>query len=280
MTFQRRRIQTVLGLARRGRINVGDFCDQFPNLCSQLRRDSESNVLSYWGQCSNVDDNTQTQIVDRKLLSVIGAIGKTSIRTNTGYHAGLMHTYGYLLSTLKTRFGYKHERWTSGVIERGLGLCEPVFHPLQCRGTLLQNVTLLVGGITLCQRPREFQQLKSSLAHVDSLLAETRFANLDTQVFCEQVRIAKVGTFVLTTHIAQLPKPSKSFQALVCYTTDDSTGQGPKFVTCFPVTQAGYREILSTNPVGAKVDVRLRFNARVEGFPNTLVKGRRSLGEK
>ena len=28
---------------------------------------------------------------------------------SVGYHAGLMHTYGYLLSSLKTRFGYKHE---------------------------------------------------------------------------------------------------------------------------------------------------------------------------
>ena len=42
--------------------------------------------------------------------------------TGRAVHSGHMHTYGYLLTNLRTPFGFKRTRWTSSTIGLGLGL--------------------------------------------------------------------------------------------------------------------------------------------------------------
>jgi hypothetical protein len=55
--------------------------------------------------------------------------------------AGVMHTYGYLFSQLKTAYGLKGRRWTHSYLDARLGLPLGTFSPRPPRGEFLANVT-------------------------------------------------------------------------------------------------------------------------------------------
>ncbi|MBM82205.1 MAG: hypothetical protein CMJ78_16685 [Planctomycetaceae bacterium] len=57
-------------------------------------------------------------------------------------HAGLQHTYGYLLSTIETPFGFKRDRWVDDTISASLGLRSSALRPWT-KQSLLMNVTCL-----------------------------------------------------------------------------------------------------------------------------------------
>ena len=276
MLLQNRQLQAVLRTAKNGRISIRSFRHHFPRICDQIRQDAQTDVFRYWGLCSNRDEPSLSRITDRKLLNVIGRLARRPIRTAAGYHAGLMHTYGYLLSTLKTRYGYKHERWTTGIIENGLRLEEVVFDPLHSRGSLLQNATFLIGGITLREHPKLFRKMQLSLNAVHPELSTYNFCSLNIDVLREKVRLPGLGTLTLETYIAHLPLPTPDASALVCYTTSKPGKNTRELVTCFPVSQAGVDEIFSTMPVTRSANIRLRFNARVEGITTGIMQGKRS----
>ncbi len=56
-------------------------------------------------------------------------------------NAGLLHVYGYLLSTTPTPYGLKRDRWLGGELARACGLAPDAFVPWIGERTLLDRVT-------------------------------------------------------------------------------------------------------------------------------------------
>ena len=132
------RIQRLLESSCNGKIRIGDFRRGFPDLTRQLEDDRGGDWLNLWGASYNVDEFAGTRITDRKLLSCMGRIiGLTGVGKDQ-YHAGLLHTYGYCLSQIETRYGRKWERWISGAVADCLGLDRNRLFPTPDSGTLLK----------------------------------------------------------------------------------------------------------------------------------------------
>ncbi len=75
-------------------------------------------------------------------------------------NAGLLHVYGYLLSTTPTPYGLKRERWLDGELARAYGLAADAFLPwaLPTGETLLARVTAAAAALLL-YAPVRRQQL-------------------------------------------------------------------------------------------------------------------------
>lgn len=270
---------SLLQSANDGRIALRDFRSVAEHIVGQLRRDSLTGCFSFWGQSRNVDEHEQKKIVDPKILSAIGRCAGYPIRDDNAYHAGLMHTYGYLFSQLKTRFGYKRDRWTSGVIEAGLGLDAGCCSPTPCDGTLLQNVTHLLSRV--CFGGRGYYGANSTVE--DSISAnlqqQTSEISLSTRI-TETVRIQPEATSTagvslkVMTDLIRFAKPVKKNIGLIVYWYQFRKQR--KLVTCFPATDPGWTAILEAAG-DPETFVRPRFNLFLHGFPKGGLPGEQSV---
>ena len=122
-----------------------ELAKHHPNLARQLEADrAHQKIFAKWGQSSNIDAGAKKEIVQPALLSALSDIVRQPFDAKTNVaNAGLLHTYGYLLSNLKTPFGYKRARWCQGEIEAGLKLPKGWLSAAPKKGTLLQNLTSL-----------------------------------------------------------------------------------------------------------------------------------------
>lgn len=119
------------------------LAERRPSLLSQIERDAAAPALfAAWGRSSNIDAGAKKPVVKPELLAELSELaGQDFDRENQVANAGLLHTYGYLLSNLETPFGFKRDRWTKGDLERGLGLKRGFISPKPRTGTLLSNLT-------------------------------------------------------------------------------------------------------------------------------------------
>ncbi|GAB5402992.1 MAG: hypothetical protein Aurels2KO_12230 [Aureliella sp.] len=253
-------VECLLSTAHHGRVALRAFRKQLPELSEQIERDRGSEALTLWATSLNFDENAQARITDCKLLNAIGRLARCPIRDGSAYHAGLLHTYGYLLSQVDTPYGKKHERWTSGALESGLGLPAGSLLDLGGDSSLLQNATCL---FTL-------------LAGNAQMLADTKFVHpeilnygsteLDRKTIREVVEIQGGDRFELDTHLIWFPVPARRDTALLIYGVRLSGGPF-RLVTGFPVSDDSMTELLAPENFGIARSIRLRYNAVVEGFP-------------
>lgn len=266
MDFNRATRQ-LLKTSAHGRIGIRSFEKHFPEIARQARIDAGANWLNCWGQSRNWDEFEGKTIVDRKILSTIGRLAKFPIRVEGTYHAGLLHTYGYLLSQLKTRYGYKRERWTSGILERGLGLPPGTFAPTPPNGTLLRNVTQFLSRLTF---PKSDYQdafgggpIPVPFAKFDfSKLKIVRMEELATKITSEPIK--------LLTDFVEFKKPLANMSALLIYSMELNNQQ--KLFTCFPINQEVKFELLQQ--VDTDIPIVARFNAAVSISPRSISKRR------
>lgn len=95
--------------------------EKIPSLHKQIVESGRcKSLLELWGQSRNVDDNTGERIVDDVILKMIGELTGVSM-IHPVVHAGIEHTYGYLLSNVETPYGKKRERWTDELLEAAWG---------------------------------------------------------------------------------------------------------------------------------------------------------------
>ncbi|MEK6234897.1 MAG: hypothetical protein N2C14_09310, partial [Planctomycetales bacterium] len=262
----------LLESAANGRIGVRAFQKALPEIAAQIRADGASACLQYWGQSLNHDELENQTIVDPKLLNVIGRLANYSIQDGAKFHSGLIHTYGYLLSSLKTRFGYKHERWTSGVIESGLGMPKGTFSPTPESGTLLQNVTWLMSNLAFDTPPCDLAAPESAKAFAFDRLSRTRIV----ETISLQIGERKPRKVTIATDLVPFLQPTPTAQALLVYSYQ--TAGAHKLATCFPIDK---------NAMAIEVEqasekngiIRPRFNLHLDGLPKTGVRGEREIQE-
>ena len=159
-----RRLEEV---ARNGRPVAAALRRLAPELAAQIETDATVRELrSLWGRTRNFDENAGTRIVDPSILSAIGDLAGVPMG-GAGVHSGFMHTYGYLLSNLRTPYGTKRSRYTSAGLERGLGLPPGTLRPYPRGGTLLANLTWALGHLAFASgsaERRRVTRLRSAVA--------------------------------------------------------------------------------------------------------------------
>ena len=251
----------LLKASKNGRIPLRAFKDCLPAMAAQMKTDRKCDFFKLWGECENYDEYAQETIVDPKLLNLIGRAAGYRIRSGGAYHAGLVHTYGYLLSTLNTRFGFKHERWTDGALEKGLGLSPCQLWSQERSYSLFQNVSFLLYRI-IRENGGILKRVNLSRTNVCPELAEYDYGALQTQSLVENVQAGR-KRWTIRSRIVTLPNIVG--QKLLVYTIQ--AGRKPEMlVTAFPVSSKAADQLLSDD-IGEGRPIRLRYNAFISKFP-------------
>lgn len=273
-------VNKLLQSARHGRINLGAFREALPRPADQLILDRASPWLDCWAESLNYDQHAKSRITDRKLLDVIGRCGHYPIRNGRAYHAGLMHTYGYLLSQLQTRYGYKHERWTDGKIEAGLGMPHGTLWPAnsdcqpQSPPTLLQNVTYLFLRCIKAFGEETQQRCEADAEHVADAIRKYPYLQLKLTTLRETISILGGDEYQLLTRLVHFPHPLPSQSAtslepvaLLIYSARSGTRPHEQLITGFPIAQPDIDALLEPEQLGPYRAIPLRFNAFLPEFP-------------
>jgi hypothetical protein len=97
-------------------------------LAEQIGADAAADRFSLWGRSTVVDENTGSPVILEALFVELHRIAGLDAVWPIG-NAGLLHVYGYLLSTVDTPYGRKRERWLDGGGARAFGLPDDAFAP-------------------------------------------------------------------------------------------------------------------------------------------------------
>jgi len=97
-------------------------------LAEQIEADAAADRFSRWGRSTVVDENTRSPVVSEALFAELHRIAGLGAVWPIG-NAGLLHVYGYLLSTVDTPHGRKRDRWLDGGVARAFGLPDDAFAP-------------------------------------------------------------------------------------------------------------------------------------------------------
>lgn len=258
----------LLKTAKHGQIGIREFDRLFSPITDQIRQDAGAPWLQLWGMSRNFDEYEKQKIVDPKILTTIGRIARIPIRNKDAYHAGLMHTYGYLFSQLMTRFGYKRERWTKDGIEKRIGLKSRFLSPFPPSGTLLRNVSYLLTRIALPQLANRFAEYD-----VDPGLTEFPFDGLKRIRIVERFKPkTSAKSTQIMTDLVQYHRATAADAALLVYSYQ-LNGE-PRLVSCFPVSRKFQDEMLSVAKSN-EIPIVARFNAVIRGIPQKGIMGTR-----
>lgn len=234
-----------------------------PTIKKMLEKDSKDEVLKKaWGLSINYDELVKDTIVAPATLDVLLKWGKVAPRADQIAHAGIEHTYGYLLSNLLTSFGYKRSRWVSGTIENGFGLPTGTFSPSAKDGTLLGNVTGFL--TTLTGRAEKSKPYRSKL--VAKAVSQFPYDKLSVFRLAESVQVTPQRKVEIRTDLVEfLKKPTESDGSthLLIYSYWDSEISSSKLITTFPVGQSFVTSLVEASK--EKRPMKTRYNAFIPG---------------
>lgn len=120
--------------------------DEHPWLGAAIDDDAEAGRFAAWGSSTVIDENVGAPVLPRPLFDALHARAGLPAAWPVG-NAGVLHVYGYLLSTTPTPYGLKRERWLGGELAGALGLPADAFVPWAHPRTLLQRVTEAAGAL-------------------------------------------------------------------------------------------------------------------------------------
>lgn len=257
-----RATRKLLAGARHCRIPLRHFQSILPAIADQIHRDRDSPFLELWGSSQNFDEKAQKRIVDRKILNTIGKLLAHPIGQRDVYHSGILHTYGYLFSSIQTPYGRKRDRWEKRSIERTLGLPPRTLVPVPAKGTLFGNVSYVLRCLTELESSFGQDQFDRLAAHPT---VDPRLAKLDFRVF-KKIQVEEQGTAQFSgrdvryiTRMIRRPDIAKnSGRSVLIYSIVDQGKE--RLSTCFTVTSETVRQIQTD--IG-KREVRSHYNAHV-----------------
>lgn len=198
-------------------------------MLEQIASDAAAARFDAWGLSTVIDENIEVPVVSHDIFEELQAAAGIEATWPIG-NAGLIHVYGYLLSTVGTPHGFKRDRWLDGALAVALGLPPEHFLPESAEDagdTLLRRVTDAV-----------LPRLENPPIGATFLRDE----GADGMVF---------RTLVL---------PSVDTHSALLYGVHD--GKRMRAITAFPVTASdGFLAVLSEQPA------RMRYNAATATLP-------------
>lgn len=254
-----------------GRAVLPALSSILPELKKQI--ESDRNLEAYkglWGQSINFDESAKGIIVHPSILDALSQLMDLSRRQDLIVHAGMEHTYGYLFSILPTSFGYKRARWVRDDIEVGFNLPRGILGPNPTDGSLFANVTYFVGRLGLRFDEKGKAALRQEAAAVAAALRSYPYDTLQP-IRLEETLVIEgeetARTVVLRTDLVPFVKahPTSTNSFLLIYSVLDSTKDGAKLITAFPVDRNFANRVVSPSGLGENQIIVTRYNAYVEG---------------
>jgi hypothetical protein len=125
---------------------AADVLEEFDWLGAAIDADASAGRFDAWGLSSVVDENVGAPVLPRAVFDALHARAEIPSIWPVG-NAGLLHVYGYLLSTTPTPYGLKRDRWLDGILARECGLPVDAFVPWVGERTLLDRVTEVLSDL-------------------------------------------------------------------------------------------------------------------------------------
>lgn len=242
--------------------------ENHPALYNQIISDSKDPYLPmFWGQSYNFDSGAKKVIVDHKIMKELQAHFNIK-NDNNIVHAGIIHTYGYLFSTIETPYGYKRERWISPTLNYAFDLQSNSLSPEAIEGGMLSNITFFCGSIAFKDRTQ-----LNLMKNVSNEVFTYDYSKL------EVTRIEEtLPNYTLVTSLVKLPKKKNGEKNdyLLVYSTIARKLNKEFLITAFPVNQDSFNKIVAPETLGANQKITLRYNAYLEGIGKDS-KGTRNL---
>lgn len=246
-----------------------------PWLLRQIQYDAtQPAALRLWGQSLNFDENSDARIVAEPILQQLCRLIGVDY-SDPVCHAGVLHTYGYLLSMLKTPFGLKRDRWEKGQIESLAGLPEQTLCSSPLEGTLLLNATYFLGRVAFRGKRSELATLRRLRSSVSPALTIYPYDALRWIRITETVKLPRNRSLRIHTDLVPSHIPEDKYQLLIysmARQSDKATAMQRSLITAFPITVDATQELLDPAQRGSKVEIRARYNAHIpelRGLPAT-----------
>lgn len=233
-----------------------------PALYNEILLDSKDPILPiFWGKSLNFDSGAKKTIVDEKIIEDLQRLFNIK-NGNKIVHAGIMHTYGYLFSTIDTPYGYKRKRWIADTLNYGFSLSGNSLSPDTIEGGLLSNVTYFTGMIALNDKTQ-----LNLLKNVSNELIAFDYTKLKFQRIEESTK-----DFILVTNLVKIPRKQEKEENdyLLIYSINDLRINKEFLITAFPVNNETHDKILDPTGLGPNQKIAVRYNAYLEGAGNNL----------
>lgn len=232
-----------------------------PALLARILEDAQCpGRFAAWGQSSNLERDANRELVHPRLLGALCGLAGLDPPKASVTNAGLLHTYGYLLSNRRTAFGYKRERWTRPVLEAGLNLRPGLLSPVPESGTLLGNLTALSKAVW---QP-ESKSAPGPLT-VDGTPFNGAGLTLVEQPYHSSIR--------LLTRLIPFSHPRIQSDAAALFHAWEKDGKF-SFITVFPVAQDALQKHRQRFQSGPAL-IKPRFNSFIPGLNPEGLPGRR-----
>lgn len=199
-------------------------------MLEQIASDAAASRFDAWGLSTVMDENIGAPVVPHEVFDELHAAAGITASWPIG-NAGLIHVYGYLLSTVETPHGFKRDRWLEGALAVALGLPPEHFLPESAEDA----------GVTLLHRV------------TDAVLPRLENPPVDATFWRDER--ADDGTVFRT-----LVLPSVDTHSALLYGVHDGTAM--RAITAFPITASdSFLAVLSEQPA------RMRYNAATATLP-------------
>ena len=246
-----------------------------PKIYSQIESDKTDSVLvDLWGESYNFDSGANKTILDKSIIESLQ--NEFNIKNdNVVVHAGIMHTYGYLFSTLNTPYGYKRKRWLLATMDNALKLQKATISPHPEDGTLLSNMTYVAGKLSFDEE-KNLGQLEK-LKNVSQELRNYNFNSIKKLTLKEDINFpTNLPYTIKSTFIKFLSKAaSEENDYLLIYSIKNRETKIEKIITAFPIKKDAYLKMIDPNLLGQDRPVIIKNNAYMAIDKNIRLSGNR-----
>lgn len=262
--------EELQSLSQQGRLSEEVFCRAFGALCRQLEEDKEGySPYLFWGTLKNEDESRpDTRMVDPGILQrlcVKATVSPLDADFRTA-HAGLLATYGSLLSSTLTPSGYWRDRWLEGYIEHGLALEEGIFSPEPKHGTLLLNVTYFAGRIAFRSDRKRLDQLKALESKAPKSLLDYPFTDVPVISVIETTRGGVKNPIEIHLDFLALRPNAGGYSHLLVYSAKESAEGFLSLINVLPVKEDQFKAWTQASTLGKARPIRAGFSAAILGL--------------
>jgi 2'-5' RNA ligase len=241
--------------------------DKLPGLDAKLRLAADVS-RRYWTDSTTFDDLAKQPILPAPVMDALRIPHETTGGVDHA-SAGIMHTYGYLFSQLKTPYGLKGKRWIESRVDERLGLPAGAFGPLAARGEFTSNVTAALMSL-IGQRAALPEAMKD-------VPAARALGRVDQDVAWKKPDGTKVKMTVSTHLVALTPLAGLETKDAYLLIYETSEKGRHRLVTAFPIEEGFAASIIGTK-ASATPEFKPRFNLFID--PSWVVVSQRGSGFK